>query len=118
MAVSMKTTVNLRLLAAKSNQRGDLFTRLAGDVFYVLGYDNLRFDVHKSGHEIDIQGEHRLEPRRMVAECKAHADKIGGADLNKLLGAVVRERSKHSPTPVTAFFLSLVTTQRNWQFCG
>lgn len=97
----------LRLLGSTNNARGDLFTRLVGDLFFALGYDDLRFDVHKSGCEIDIQGVHRVEPRRLVAECKAHGDKMGGADLNKLLGIVTRERDKHEPTPITAYFVSL-----------
>lgn len=103
----MKTPTQLRLLASTNNARGDLFTRLVGDLFFALGYDNLRFDVHKSGREIDIQGTHRLEPRRLVAECKAQADKIGGADLNKFFGVVNRERSKDKQTPVTGYFVSL-----------
>jgi hypothetical protein len=39
-------------------------------------------DVHKSGKELDIQGRHRLGPRCVVAECKAHASKMGGDELN------------------------------------
>lgn len=103
----METPSTIRLLASANNARGDLFTRLAKDLFFALGYDDLRLDVHKSGRELDIQGAHRLEPRRMVAECKAHADKIGGADLNKFLGALTRERDKHEPTPVAGYFVSL-----------
>ena len=103
----MTTPTPLRLLGSTNNARGDLFTRLVGDLFFALGYDDLRFDVHKSGCEIDIQGVHRVEPRRLVAECKAHGDKMGGADLNKLLGIVTRERDKHKPTPITAYFVSL-----------
>ncbi|MCH8251958.1 MAG: restriction endonuclease, partial [Planctomycetes bacterium] len=107
MGASMKTPTRLRLLASTNNARGDLFTRLVGDLFFALGYDNLRFDVHKSGREIDIQGTHRLEPRRLVAECKAHATKMGGADLNKFLGVVTRERGKANQTPVSGYFVSL-----------
>jgi hypothetical protein len=41
------------------------------DLFLTLGYDNPRFNIHKSGSEIDIQAEHRTETKRMIAECKA-----------------------------------------------
>ena len=95
----------LRLLASTNNDRGDLFTRLTSDLFYVLGYDNLRFDVHKTGREIDIEGKHRREPRSVVAECKAHDKPMGGADLNKILGTVTREREKGQP--VAGYFVSL-----------
>ncbi len=50
----MKTPTQLRLLGATNNARGDLF--------FALGYDSLRFDVNKSGREIDIQGSHGLLP--------------------------------------------------------
>lgn len=98
---------SIRLLASNNNARGDLFTRLTKDLFFALGYDVLRFDVHKTGREIDIQGEHRHEPKRMIAECKAHAKKIGGDDLNKFFGSLSRERSKTDQTPVTGYFISL-----------
>ena len=75
----METPTTLRLLASTNNARDDLFTRLVGDLFFALGYDELRFDVQKSGCEIDILGSHRHERRRLVAECKAHKDKMGGS---------------------------------------
>ena len=44
----MNAPSTIRLLAAENNERGDLFTRLVKDLFFAQGYDNLRFDVHKS----------------------------------------------------------------------
>lgn len=43
----------------------------------------------------------------VVAECKAHVAKMGGAELNKFRGAVECERDEHEPTPVAAYFISL-----------
>jgi hypothetical protein len=103
----MRNSPAIRLLASTNNERGDLFTRLTKDLFFALGYDNLRLDVHKSGRELDLQGEHRLEPRHVVGECKAHAEKMGGAELNKFYGALTRERKKHAPVPVAGYFVSL-----------
>jgi hypothetical protein len=94
-------------LASTNNARGDLFTRLVKDLFFALGYDDLRLDVHKTGREIDIQGTHRLEPRRLIAECKGHAKKTGRAELDKFLGVVTRERHKDKQTPVAGYFVSL-----------
>ena len=62
----METPTSLRLLASTNNARGDLFTRLVKDLFFALGYDGPRLDVHNTGREIDVQGTHRLEPRRLV----------------------------------------------------
>lgn len=103
----MNPTSSIRLLAQANNERGDLFTRLTRDLFFALGYDDLRLDVHKSGRELDIQGEHRLEPRKVVGECKAHAAKMGGEELNKFFGVLTRERKKSAPTPVAGYFVSL-----------
>ncbi|MDI3326818.1 NACHT domain-containing protein [Pontibacterium granulatum] len=80
-------------------------TTLVSDLFYALGYDDLHFDVHKTGREIDIEGKHRHEPRLVVAECKAHVKPMGGADMNKFFGAVSRERGKGQP--VAGYFVSL-----------
>jgi hypothetical protein len=52
----MDQSLNIRLLGSSNNERGDLFTRLAKDLFFALGYDNLRLDVHKSGRELDLTG--------------------------------------------------------------
>jgi hypothetical protein len=103
----LKSASTIRLLASTNNERGDLFTRLVKDLFFALGYDDLRLDVHKSGRELDIQGKHRFEPRLVIAECKAHAAKMGGEELNKFLGVLTRERNKNAPTLVAGYFLSL-----------
>lgn len=103
----MNNSSGIRLLAPANNERGDLFTRLMRDLFFALGYDNLRLDVHKSGRELDIQGVHRFEPRRIVGECKAHAAKMGGDELNKFFGSLARERIKYAPNPVAGYFVSL-----------
>ncbi|HLP46540.1 MAG TPA: hypothetical protein VK469_11355 [Candidatus Kapabacteria bacterium] len=67
----MGTIKNIRILENEANKRGDLFTRLMKDLFLVLGYDNPRLNIHKSGREMDMEAEHRTEKKRMFAECKA-----------------------------------------------
>ncbi len=102
-----KQAAAVRLLAGTNNQSGDLFTRLCGDLFFALGYDDLRYDVANSGRELDLQGKHRLEPRRVIAECKAQKEKSGGDALNKFFGSVSRERDRDKSSAVTAYFVSL-----------
>lgn len=95
------------------NKKGDLFCRLMSDLFHALGYDEPRFDVHKSGREIDLQTVHRVEKKIAIAECKAHKDTIGGSDINKFVGALDAEKRKNSKTDlykdhiVTGYFVSL-----------
>jgi hypothetical protein len=105
-SLAIEKLSTIRLLAASNNERGDLFTRLVKDLFFALGYDDLRYNVHKSGRELDIEGRHRLEPRLFVAECKAHAKRMGGEELNKFLGVLTRERAK-TKSQIAGYFLSL-----------
>ena len=103
----MDSPNTLRLLAATSNARGDLFTRLVKDLFFALGYNPLRLNVAKTGREVDLQGRHRFEDRRVLAECKAEARKIGGDAVNKFRGGLALEQERCDPTPVAGYFVSL-----------
>ncbi len=98
---------NIRVLGHTNNTKGDLFNSLVKDLFFSLGYEELRENVHKSGREIDIEGVHRLEARRLVAECKAMSTKCGGDLLNKFFGALTRERAVDQAASVVGYFVSL-----------
>lgn len=67
------------------------------DLFVALGYEQPRLNIHKSGRELDLDAEHRLERRRAIAECKATADRIGGDELNKFVGALDAEQKDDLP---------------------
>jgi hypothetical protein len=101
----MQQPTSIRILEKDNNRRGDLFGRLMADLFVALGYEQPHLNVHKSGRELDLSADHRLEPRRAIAECKATAEPIGGEDLNKFVGAIdVEQQDKR---PVTGYFISL-----------
>ncbi len=72
----------VRILEVDNNRRGDLFGRLMADLFISLGFDQPRLNIHKSGRELDLTGDHRLEPRRAIAECKATSEATGGGDVS------------------------------------
>lgn len=95
----------IHILEKDSNRRGDLFGRLMADLFVALGYEQPRLNIHKSGRELDLVADHRLEPRRAIGECKATADPIGGDDLNKFVGALDVEHE--DKRPLTGYFISL-----------
>lgn len=103
----MQDSTPIRILEKDNNRRGDLFARLMGDLFVALGYEPPRVNVHKSGRELDLETEHRLEPRRAVAECKATAKPIGGDDVNKFVGVLDAERGGRGKKHVTGYFVSL-----------
>jgi hypothetical protein len=68
---------NIEILENDSNKKGDLFGRLMSDFFHSLGYDEPRLNIHKSGREIDLSSQHRIEHKIAIAECKAHSETIG-----------------------------------------
>src|SRR6185295_2314565 len=94
----------IRILERDNNKKGDLFGRLMADVFIAMGYDQPRLNIHKSGREIDLEAEHRLEARRAIAECKATKAPIGGDALNKFAGVLDAERRTKQ---LTGYFVSL-----------
>ncbi|MFI6516985.1 NACHT domain-containing protein [Spirillospora sp. NPDC050679] len=96
----------LTILARENNEKGNLLTRLAEDLFHSLGYHSCIFDVAKSGREIDIIGDHRQEAKRLVAECKAQKQPVGGDSINKFAGAVEAEKNE-SKLPVASYFVSV-----------
>ena len=57
----MSPPPDIRILEPDNNKRGDLFGRLMGDLFVALGYEFPRLNVHKSGRELDLSADHRVE---------------------------------------------------------
>lgn len=98
---------SIRIMENENNARGDLFGRLVSDLFLSLGYADIRFNIHKSGREVDIGATHRTESRYVVAECKATKHPIGGDDINKFAGALDVERRMKKQQEVTGYFISL-----------
>lgn len=98
----------IRILEKESNKKGDLFARLIQDLFLSLGYDRLvRLNVQKAGREVDIEIEHRTEPKRVIAECKATKKRTGGDEINKFVGVLDVEKRKNSDTQIIGYFVSL-----------
>src|SRR5258708_26856213 len=102
----MGISTSIRILENKSNKRGDLFTVLMSDLFLALGYDAIRVNVQKAGREIDIDATHRLEPRRVLAECKSTGKKVGGDAINKFVGILDAER-RQDDDEILGYFISL-----------
>ncbi|MBF8276635.1 MAG: hypothetical protein HW390_1708 [Candidatus Brocadiaceae bacterium] len=101
----MQETIAIRILKKENNRRGDLFGRLMADLFVALGYEYPRLKVHKSGRELDIVANHRLEPRWAIGECKATTNTIGGNELNTFVGRLDVEHN--NKRPLTGYFISL-----------
>lgn len=103
----------VEIVESDANKKGDLFCRLMGDLFHALGYDQPRFNIHKSGREIDLSAVHRTEKKIAVAECKALDDTVGGSDINKFVGVLDAEKKKFKKTKgysthdVSGYFISL-----------
>ncbi|QTR51184.1 NACHT domain-containing protein [Candidatus Thiothrix anitrata] len=104
---------NIEVLEKDNNKKGDLFGRLMSDLFHSLGYDEPRLNIHKSGRELDLSAYHRTELKIAIAECKAHTETIGGADINKFAGVIDLEKRKNRKNKITkkynivGYFISL-----------
>jgi hypothetical protein len=102
---------NILILDNDKNKKGDLFGRLLSDVFHTLGYDKPRLNIHKTGREIDLLANHRMERKLCVAEFKAHNKPIGGADINKFIGVLDAEKRRLKKDNISAdvvgYFVSL-----------
>lgn len=104
----MSDAIDIRILEKDNNRRGDLFGRFMGDLFLSLGYDDVvRLNIARTGREIDIEAEHRLESRRALAERKAQKKPVGGMMINTFRGSVEAERVEHPEVLITPFFISL-----------
>ena len=98
---------SLIVLGSKSaNEKGDLFASSMSALFSILGYQDFRFNIHKTGREVDIEANHSTESRRLIAECKATAEPVGGKDINAFMGKVDVEKRKDN-TAVQPYFVSL-----------
>jgi hypothetical protein len=101
------STPALKVMAEGNNAVGDTLTRLVTDVFRAIGYENLRINIHKTGRELDIKGQHSFEDKILVAECKAQKTPIGGGDINKFVGVVDAERRRAGQSQVHGYYISL-----------
>lgn len=101
----MEQPTPIRILETDNNRRGDLFGRLMADFFVAHGYEQPRLNIHKAGRELDLAADHRLEPKRAIAECIATVEPIGGADLNKFVGVLDAEHNDQRE--VMGYFISL-----------
>lgn len=106
--VGLEKVREIILLETDKNKKGDLFNRLMYDVFHALGFGEPRYNIPMPGREIDLIMQHRTENRVALAECKAHQEKIGGADVNKFVGALDVERVKYESmgSNVVGYFIS------------
>lgn len=95
----------IHIVDADANEKGDLLTDRIKDVVHALGFNVESTNLHRTGRELDIVAWHRLENVKLVAECKAQAAKVGGADVNKFVGALDAERNVDSD--VRGYFISL-----------
>ena len=77
----MSSSPGVRILEADNNKRGDLFGRLMADLFVALGYEFPRLNIHKSGREIDLSADHRLE-RRRFGGVHGHQPRKAGRQLS------------------------------------
>ena len=99
----------LRFLTRSSSESDELFNRLMIDLFYTLGYDEVRLNTQTTGRWIIARGSHKSKPWRMLAECRALANKTSISALAALANAAAKERSlaKENNESLAAYCVSL-----------
>ncbi|WP_433278470.1 NACHT domain-containing protein [Pseudonocardia xinjiangensis] len=97
----------IKVIAFDVNRKGDLFTERMSDLIHAIGFEIESVNLHRSGRELDILANHRLEKRRALIECKAQDQRVGGADINKFVGVLDAERRRIPGLPVAGYFISL-----------
>jgi restriction endonuclease len=86
-------------------EKGRALERAVGAVWTQLGYRKLKFNVHATGEEIDIEGIHVVSAEVLKGQCKAHSAKIDTGPLRQFFGDVEKERGRSER--LTGIFVSL-----------
>ena len=55
----------------------------------------VRYNIRKTGEEVDVYGRHRLSDERLKAQCKAHIDLIDTVPLRLFYGDLEKERNNN-----------------------
>src|SRR5450432_2823428 len=89
------TSVAPSIIAVGStHEKGRALERAVGAVWTQLGYRKLRFNIHATGEEIDVEGTHVVSGEVLKGQCKAHTDKIDAGPLRQFFGDVEKERGR------------------------
>jgi tetratricopeptide (TPR) repeat protein len=99
-------SIETAILAIGSNQeKGRALERGVGAVWSELGYRKLKFNVHATGEEIDVEGTHVVSGEILKGQCKAHRGKIDTGPVRQFFGDVEKERGRSDR--VIGVFVSL-----------
>jgi hypothetical protein len=104
--MSIKMTNTLKIFAVGSNaEKGRSLERHTGALLTTLGYSDLRFNIHKTGEEVDVWARHRISGEALKVQCKAHKDQIDTPPLRTFFGDLQKERETNPRT--IGLFVSL-----------
>ncbi len=99
-------TNTLKIFAVGSNaEKGRALERHTGALLTTLGYTDLRFNIHKTGEEVDVLARHRISGEALKVQCKAHKDQIDTLPLRTFFGDLEKERGINPRT--VGLFVSL-----------
>jgi tetratricopeptide (TPR) repeat protein len=102
--MSIKMTVEIFAIGSNA-EKGRSLERYVGAVLTTLGYRDLRFNIHKTGEEVDVCARHRISGEALKVQCKAHKDQIDTPPLRTFFGDLQKEQEKNPRT--VGLFVSL-----------
>lgn len=87
------TTFSIAAIGSRQ-EKGRALERAVGAVWTHLGYRKLRFNIHATGEEIDVEGTHVISGELLKSQCKAWGDKVDAGPLRLFFGDVEKERGQ------------------------
>ncbi len=91
--------VDLKIYVIRNkNEKCKALEQQFGYVLNHLGYTNLRFNIHRTGEEIDVKGNSKLFNKPLIAECKAHNSEIASPDVIKFFSSFQTTHDKELKT--------------------
>ena len=97
---------SIEIIAIGDNkEKGRSLERSVGQLLTSLGFKDVRYNIHRTGEEVDVTARHRLSNEPIMAQCKAHQDPINSPPVRLFFGDLKKERQDKTRT--SGIFVSL-----------
>jgi hypothetical protein len=87
------------------HEKGRSLERSVGQLLASLGFKDIRYNIHRTGEEVDVSARHRLLNEPIMAQCKAHQVKISTQPVRLFFADLEKERQNKPRT--SGLFVSL-----------
>lgn len=78
------------------HEKGRALERAVGAVWSQLGYRKMKYNVHATGEEIDLEGSHVVTEEVLKGQCKAHSKAIDSVAVRLFYADVEKQHKKNN----------------------